>query len=76
MAGKLKDLGKSSNTQTLYCPITHTPVTAEDQRYLSLGGEVAIWWHCPACSGWHVTLGPEVASQRTLAGQNVFSLRI
>jgi hypothetical protein len=73
MAGNSRDLGKPDNNQMLYCPIVHTLVITEEQRQLSLPGEVAIWWRCPACSGWHVALRPEVAPRLTVVGQQVFS---
>jgi len=37
-----------------YCPQTGKLVGKQDgQRFLLPGGQ-AIWWHCPACGGWHV----------------------
>lgn len=38
------------------CPVTGEEVIESEQRQLSLFDEPLVWWHCPICAGWHVSL--------------------
>ncbi|NJN96603.1 MAG: hypothetical protein HC875_22075 [Anaerolineales bacterium] len=38
------------------CPATGETVIEAEQRQLSLLDEPIVWWHCPVCNGWHVSL--------------------
>jgi len=55
----LANVGRNEISQQLrksdaYCPQTGTWVGKQTgQKFLLPGGQ-AIWWHCPACGGWHV----------------------
>jgi len=40
----------------LFCPQTRKKVKNNDFQILAVPGGQAIWWHCPACRGWHVIM--------------------
>lgn len=42
------------------CPTTMERVTGYVRRGVSLPTMEAVWWHCPACEGWHVIILEEV----------------
>ncbi len=39
----------------MVCPITETQVSADNWKYPFRPSGRIIWWHCPACQGWHVS---------------------
>lgn len=58
-----KNSGLESGQYTRCCPINDKPVTVTPrQRHSILDGE-AIWWHCPECRGWHLSLDAEKKSR-------------
>jgi lipopolysaccharide biosynthesis regulator YciM len=38
------------------CPVTGEEVIEAEQQQLSVFNEPLVWWHCPVCAGWHVSL--------------------
>lgn len=55
-----------------YCPITGVRVLEYGSKQFSISGLYITWWHCPACTGWHVVstkLNQENENARILLAQ-------
>lgn len=44
---------QNPNIQT-YCPLTGVRIWEYAVKQFSISGLLVTWWHCPACSGWHI----------------------
>lgn len=54
MAETLMDESKKNQEISPYCPLTGVRVLEYGSKQFSLSGLQVTWWHCPACSGWHL----------------------
>ncbi len=54
MAETLMDESKQDQEISPYCPLTGVRVLEYGSTQFSLSGLQVVWWHCPACSGWHL----------------------
>ena len=52
------EIQRQSLNSTLCCPQIENPVANCDNQTFPVPGGQAIWWHCPACGGWHVVVQP------------------
>jgi hypothetical protein len=43
----------------LTCPRTQEEVVSRITEPFKFAGDLASWWQCPACGGWHVTIVEE-----------------
>jgi len=46
------------------CPTTKQQVVVNTWRRYPIYGGQLIWWHCPACQGWHGMLAEEKETDR------------
>ncbi|MBN1991830.1 MAG: hypothetical protein JW953_03950 [Anaerolineae bacterium] len=52
---------KVQNFQILeHCPATGEQVLGNGVIHFSIHGNKGVWWCCPVCQGWHVTILEEV----------------
>lgn len=48
---------------TFYCPAVNHIVEPVRQVKVMVGSELIMWWHCPACHGWHIQKTEDAESE-------------
>lgn len=54
MAETVMDESKQNQEILPYCPLTGVRVLEYGSTQFSFSGLQVTWWHCPACSDWHL----------------------
>lgn len=67
-------VSEARDSDGIRCPLTGKQYDAvEEYRQITIGDENGVWWHCPACRGWHITFNQqETALVRALKTIQVF----
>jgi len=56
MAKELNNAQRKSPRDLMICPVTHKQVRGDSWKRFSNPCVEVIWWHCPACQGWHIKM--------------------
>jgi hypothetical protein len=64
----MMDTQEQNLLHTMHCPTTARQVVANDMKPYSIPGGQAIWWHCPACQGWHIQMTDDEDSDEEIFG--------
>ena len=64
MTKQFKTVKKEDWQLLVQCPTTCQEVVAEEQNQYPIPGGQIIWWHCPACRGWHLIVEDKKVSAR------------
>ncbi|GAB4456924.1 MAG: hypothetical protein Kow0031_37940 [Anaerolineae bacterium] len=52
--------GTSNSANTITCPSSGYVLDyCKETKIFQMQDDTATWWSCPACGGWHITLGRE-----------------
>ena len=54
MLEKVNEESKQNFDIQTYCPLTGVRILESCTKQFSISGLMVTWWHCPACSGWHI----------------------
>ena len=45
------------NLSLVFCPTSQQSVSLkQDRNPIDIPDGQAIWWHCPICEGWHISI--------------------
>jgi len=53
---KIDTVAEAYPYDELFCPVTTRQVFGDRWKNFSLPTGQVMWWHCPACQGWHVSV--------------------
>lgn len=59
MTKNFKAIQEQERHLLVQCPTTCQQVAATERKQFPIRDGHIIWWHCPACHGWHLIVKEE-----------------